>query len=233
MPMGGLGSRFADAGYTTPKPLIEVDGKPMFMRAMESFPADWDIDHVFVVRTDQDERYGLANMIREACPGAKIALLDHNTGGAVETCLVARNLIDTDIPLIVADCDIRFRSAEYRDLAEGMGLDGILASFESSDARYSYAEVDGNGLVTRTAEKVPISRHALLGGYWFKSGGWFLSLADRFLGDGRPDGLAEYYLSHLFNIALSEGAHIGLAAVDSYDIWGTPEELRAYEAKSK
>ncbi|MBR3225740.1 MAG: glycosyltransferase family 2 protein [Atopobiaceae bacterium] len=233
MPMGGLGSRFADAGYTTPKPLIEVDGKPMFLRATESFPESWDLDSVFVVRKEHEERFGLARMIAEASPEARIALLDHDTRGPVETCLEARELVNPEIPIVVADCDIRFRSIAYVSMAESGDYDGILASFRSRDPRYSYAEVGEDGFVCRTAEKVPISEHALLGGYWFRSGGRFFSLADEFMKMGLPDGLAEYYLSHLFNIALSDGDRIGLADVDGYDIWGTPEELDAYVAASR
>ncbi len=233
MPMGGLGSRFAKAGYKTPKPLIEVDGRPMFLRASESFPSHWDIDHAFVVRAEHEELYGLASMIKDACPGARVALLDHDTRGPVETCLEARDFVDPDIPIVIADCDIRFRSRRYVELAEQGVCDGILAGFYSQDARYSYAELDGDGFVTRTAEKRPISTHALLGGYWFRTARYFYELADRFMEDGLPEGLAEYYLSHLYNIALANGARVGFAEVDGYDIWGTPEELIAYEAGTK
>ncbi len=228
MPMGGLGSRFRDAGWDTPKPLIEVDGRPMFLRALESFPDSWDADHVFVIRKDQDDAYDLGAMIGDALPGARVAVLDHDTRGAVETCLLARDLVDCDVPLIVADCDIRFRSEAYARLAEQGGLDGLLASFRSCDPRYSFAELGEDGMVVRTAEKVAISDHALLGGYWFGTGERFFGLAERFLSEGLPEGLKEYYLSHLFNMLLADGGKVGLADVDSYDIWGTPEELEAY-----
>lgn len=228
MPMGGLGQRFADAGYTTPKPLIDVDGKPMFIRALESFPNDWAIHNVFVIRKDQNDEYGLRGLILEACPTAKIAVLDRNTGGAVETCLAAENLIDPSIPVIIADCDIRFRSKGYVEEIESRRFDGVLVGFDSRDARYSYAEVDDDGIVTRTAEKVVISSHALLGGYYFGSAELFLSLAHRFLDEGLDNGLKEFYVSHLFNMMLEQHKTVGYAEVDIFDIWGTPEELEAY-----
>lgn len=88
MPMGGLGSRFATAGYTTPKPLIEVDGMPMFMRALQSFQGfTGDISYIFVIRKEHDQAYKLADSIRRELPEAKIAILDHDTDGAVESSL--------------------------------------------------------------------------------------------------------------------------------------------------
>ena len=38
MPMAGSGSRFKKYGYHTPKPLIKVNGEPMFIKAAKSFP---------------------------------------------------------------------------------------------------------------------------------------------------------------------------------------------------
>ena len=36
IPMAGAGKRFFDAGYVFPKPLIEVDNKPMIQWVIES-----------------------------------------------------------------------------------------------------------------------------------------------------------------------------------------------------
>lgn len=229
MPMGGLGQRFFDAGYTTPKPLIDVDGSPMFLRALESFPADWDIQSVFVVRKDHDERYDLKHLIKENLPTAQVSILENNTRGTVETCLNAAELIEPDEPVIIADCDIRFHSEEYCEKVESGRYDGMLVGFRSSDPRYSYAELDDAGLVRRTAEKVPISDHALLGGYYFGAGKLFLDIAHRFVEQGLSEsGLKEFYVSHLYNMLLQDDKSIGYADVDDYDIWGTPEELQRY-----
>lgn len=232
MPMGGLGSRFAKEGYTTPKPLIEVDGKPMFMRALESFQAVPSIQHIFVIRKAQDETYDLANQIRTQLPEAKIAILDHDTGGAVETCLIAKDLIDDSLPIAVADCDIYFESQAYFEkVAECQATgkpDAMLLTFPSDDARYSYVELDGDGKAVRTAEKVVISNHAILGGYFFRSGGLFKKLAEQFIADGLPENLKEYYMSHLFNILLEQNGVIEIADIDKRYIFGTPEELNAY-----
>jgi len=234
MPMGGLGSRFASAGYTTPKALIEVDGKPMFMRALDSFAAVDDIDYIFVIRKEHDEKYDLANKIHSQLPAAKLAILDHDTRGAVETCMIAEDLIDDTLPISVADCDIYFESVEYfnRALADTRP-GGLLLAFNSSDPRYSYAEVTANGEVVRTAEKVVISNHALLGGYFFSSGTLFKRVAREFVSKPLPSGLKEYYMSHLFNMLLEQEERVEIAQIDKMHIFGTPEELNAYLESQK
>lgn len=233
MPMGGLGSRFSSAGYDTPKPLIEVDGKPMFMKALDSFRALEGVSYIFVIRKEHDGKYGLAGKINAHLPGAKIAILDHDTRGAVESCLVAENMIEDNSPIVIADCDIYFESKTYFEKitnAQRTGKpDGILLAFSSSDPRYSYVELANDGSVVRTAEKVVISDHAILGGYFFSSGKLFKRLANNFVSRDLPAGLKEYFMSHLFNMLLTDGGNIEIADVDEKHIFGTPEELEAYK----
>lgn len=234
MPMGGLGSRFAKAGYTTPKAMIEVDGKPMFIRALESFAGVPDIQHIFVIRKEHVEQYDLENQIRNHLPDAKISILDHDTGGAVESCMIAKEHIDDTLPISVADCDIYFQSKTYFDkIAESRETgkpDGMLLTFPSNDPRYSYVELDDNGKAVRTAEKIVISDHAILGGYFFKSGALLKELSEKFLNEGLPEGLKEYFMSHLFNMLLERDGDIQIADIDVMHIFGTPEELDAYNA---
>ena len=133
--MGGLGTRFRKVGVTTPKPLIEVDGVPMFQRALRSF-APWEGDKTVtvVVRADDDAEHGLARRVTAVEPSADIVLLDHDTSGAVETCLEARDRLDPDQPLVIMDCDIAFDSPEYfRVLADAGRVRLILALLEGGE----------------------------------------------------------------------------------------------------
>ncbi len=229
MPMGGLGSRFTKEGYLTPKPLIEVDGKPMFMRALDSFAGIDNVSHIFVIRSEYIEKYDLANKIKQRLPAAKISILDHNTDGAVETCLIAEEHIDDHAPISVADCDIYFESEDYFAKAlSSTPPEGMLLTFKSTDPRYSYVKVDDNGAAMETAEKIVISNDAILGGYFFSSGSLFKQLAHQFVDLPLPDGLNEYYMSHLFNLLLRDSAHVQIAQVDKKYIFGTPEELAQY-----
>lgn len=232
MPMGGLGQRFRDQGYDTPKPLIEVDGVAMFQKALaayDDYPGDKR--HLFVIRKDTDEEYALADRIRSLLPDAQIIVLTHNTGGAVETCLIAEEMIDPELPLVIMDCDITFDAPLYfekmKEAVDEAKFDGLLLSFTSSDPRYSFAEVNEEGIVTRTAEKVAISDNALMGAYFFTKAATFLDAAHTLVERQLGEEMKEYYVSLIYNILIDTGRRVGLAK-GSFTSFGTPEELQAY-----
>lgn len=235
MPMAGEGSRFLNEGWTTPKPLIKLYDKTLFQRAIDSVLIDGvSMKYSFIVRQEHIEKYQIDEQIKNLLPQANIFSVLRTTRGAVETCMVAESAIDDNDAIVVMDCDLEFRSKRYSELIqqaislpEEKAFGGALVSFESSDPRYSYAEVDDNMKVIRTAEKEPISNHALCGAYFFASGRTFKRIAHQLLEDGTHDK-AEFYVSLLFNYMLAEGKDVYLANMEEYYSYGTPEELKIY-----
>ncbi len=235
MPMAGEGSRFAKAGWTTPKPLIELNGIPLFQRAIGSVAIEGvEMKYSFIVRQEHIDKQHINKLITDILPEANVFSVLKTTRGAVETCLVAESAIGDDDAVVVMDCDLEFRSKRYNELvARALSLPageadgGALVSFESDNPRYSYAEIDNEGRVLRTAEKDPISSHALCGSYFFGSGKDFKRIAHQLLDDG-THGKAEFYVSLLYNYLLDEGKVVRLAPMEEYYSYGTPEELQAY-----
>ena len=235
MPMAGEGSRFAKAGWTTPKPLIELRGVPLFQRAIGSVVLPGvEMKYSFIVRQEHIDKQHINRLIQDILPEARIFSVLKTTRGAVETCLVAEAAIDDDDAVVVMDCDLEFRSVGYNQLvSKALSLPadeadgGALVSFESDNPRYSYALVDDGGRVLRTAEKEPISNHALCGAYFFGSGKDFKRIAHQLLDDG-THGKAEFYVSLLYNYLLAEGKIVRLATMEEYYSYGTPEELKNY-----
>lgn len=235
MPMAGEGSRFKDAGWTTPKPLIILHGKPLFLHAIDSVKIeDVQIKYSFIVRQEHIDEYQLDQKIKEILPNANIFSVQKTTRGAVETCLKAESAIKADDGIIVMDCDLEFRSNTFNRCIKKILLNpidkvngGILVSFESNNPRYSYAEVDDNNNVIRTAEKQVISNHALCGAYFFSTGKGFLSAAYRLMNEPHFDK-SEYYVSLLYNYLLKNREMVSLASMEEYFSYGTPEELKRY-----
>lgn len=235
MPMAGEGSRFLKEGWTTPKPLIELKGQPLFKRAISSVNIDgMPMKYSFIVRQEHIERYGIDKGIKSFLPEANVFSVLTTTRGAVETCLIAENAIDDEDGVIVMDCDLEFRSEKFisliqdilsRDINDCQG--GALVSFESDQPRYSYAAIDDEGYVIRTAEKEVISNHALCGAYFFGSGRKFKQIAHRLL-DEPEFKKPEYYVSLLYNYLLADGEKVYLAPMEEYYSYGTPEELKRY-----
>ena len=238
MPMAGEGTRFSKAGWTTPKPLIELRGVPLFRRAIDSVAIEGvEMKYSFIVRQEHIDKQHIDKLIKEIQPDANVFSVLKTTRGAVETCLVAESAIDDEDAVVVMDCDLEFRSKRYNELvanALSVSADeadgGALVSFESDNPRYSYALVDDEDRVLRTAEKDPISTHALCGAYFFGSGKDFKRIAHQLLEDG-THGKAEFYVSLLYNYLLDEGKVIRLATMEEYYSYGTPEELLFYSKK--
>ena len=233
MPMAGEGSRFRNAGWTTPKPLIELDGKPLFVRAIESVKINGaPMKYSLIVRQEHIDEHHIDESIKEILPEAMIYSVEKTTRGAVETCLMAEKGIDDNDAVVVMDCDLEFRSEAYRKIIEEALHDnsargGALVSFESNLPKYSYAEIDTNSNVIRTAEKEVISSHALCGAYFFASGKEFKEVAHQLLNE--PVMLKpEFYVSLLFNYLLKKGDVVKLAPMGLYRSYGTPEELQQY-----
>lgn len=235
MPMAGEGSRFLKEGWTTPKPLIELNGQPLFKHAISSVTdKDIQMKYSFIVRQEHIDKYQIDKGIRSFLPEANLFSVVKTTRGAVETCLIAENAITDDDAVIVMDCDLEFRSKKFMEIIKQIlnkpieeATGGALVSFESNEPRYSYAALGEDGFVARTAEKEVISNHALCGAYFFASGRRFKQIAHLLLAEPaftKP----EYYVSLLFNYLLKDGEKVWLALMEEYYSYGTPEELKRY-----
>lgn len=235
MPMAGEGSRFLKEGWTIPKPLIKLHDKELFLRALSSvYIDDAPIKYSFIVRQEHIDKYQIDIKIKRLLPEANIFSVKETTRGAVETCLKARSVMSKEDSILIMDCDLEFSSKSYtkyireilsKPVNEVNG--GILVSFNSNLPKYSYAEIDENYNVIRTAEKEVISNHALCGAYFFSKSSSFLMAADEMLADANFDK-PEFYVSLLFNTLLKNGETVKLARMEEYYSYGTPEELKRY-----
>lgn len=235
MPMAGEGSRFLNEGWTTPKPLIKLHGKELFLRAIESVKIEnAPLKYSFIVRQEHIDKYQIDKKIKSILPKSEIFSVEKTTRGAVETCMLANSAISEEDSIVVVDCDLEYRSCEYVNYVKSILNSpinevngGLLVSFNSDNPRYSYAETDKNNFVIRTAEKEVISNHALCGAYFFSKSDSFLSAAQSMLSDNSFKA-PEYYVSLLYNTLLRKGERVKLVNMESYCSYGTPDELKKY-----
>lgn len=235
MPMAGEGTRFMNEGYLTPKPLIEFKGSPLFLRAINSLKyIDAPKKYSFIVRQEHIDRYQVDEKIKAILPDANIVSVLNTTRGAVETCMLAQPFMDIDDAIVALDCDLEFYSKQFdKNVKEILSKPiedvngGVLVSFTAEDARYSFAEIDADNNVIRTAEKDPISNHALVGSYFFSKTDSFVYAANKLLAEPIFDK-PEYYLSLLYNCLIKNEEIIKLSQIDEYYSYGTPEELKSY-----
>ena len=237
MPMAGEGSRFLQTGVVTPKPLIKVEGKPLFQRAIAGLSAlDAPRKYTFIVLQEHIDRFAIDRRLKRGFPTAEVIAVAKTTRGATETCLLAADRISPDEAVVVQDCDLEFFSSSFNagiaaDLTCDTGVAGRVISFDSDHPRYSYAEVDQENHVVRTAEKKVISSHALAGAYYFARGADFLTVANELVRRFEQADLnvKELYLSLLYNLLLEDKRTIMLHELEQYRSFGTPEELQGLE----
>ena len=227
IPMAGAGSRFEQAGYTFPKPLIEVNGKPMIQVVIENL--NLDANYIYVVQKSHREKYNLDTLLNLLTPGCKIVETDGLTEGAACTALLSKKYIDSDAPLFFANSDqfVEWDSNEFMYKMQETNSDGGIVSFLATHPKWSFAKVDENGLVTEVAEKKPISNTATVGFYYWKHGSDFVKYAEQMIEKNiRVNN--EFYVCPVFNEAIKDKKHIRTFNVSKMWGLGTPEDLKYY-----
>jgi dTDP-glucose pyrophosphorylase len=213
IPMAGLGRRFAEAGFSLPKPLVSVNGKPMIGVVIDNLRPKLAHRFVFICQTSHVKLYELDKTLLSFAPGANIVEIDEITDGAVCTVLKAERLIG-DGPLMIANCDQFIDHSIDSYLLHTGDLDGLIMTMSASDPKWSFVALDDDGLVSRVAEKVAISSIATVGIYYFARGADFIWAAESMLEAGaRVNG--EFYLAPVYNFLIARGARIGSYCIGS------------------
>jgi NDP-sugar pyrophosphorylase family protein len=226
VPMAGLGSRFQQAGYTVPKPLIEVRGRPMYAWAADSLPLASASRLIFILLASQPEFPQLRDDIRRRYSKHNPIVLDVPalTAGQAVTVLQAKEFIANDEALLIHNADTAFTVAPgWVGEAWRTGCDGALLVFRSDESRWSYSREGPDGWVTEVREKQVISPWASTGTYWFRRGADFVRLAEERVRTGRREA-AEYYVGPLFNDLIAAGAHVKNFPIQRLFCFGTPED---------
>ena len=228
--MAGAGSRFQKAGYTFPKPLIEVNNKPMIQVVVENldFPDD---NHIFICQEEHYKQYALKYLMNLIRPDSNIVTINKMTEGAACTTLLAEKYIDSDEPLVIANSDQYvdwiYGSQDFIGDAVKRDLDGSIVTFKATHPKWSFAKVNEDGFVTEVAEKKPISDIATVGIYYWKKGSDYVKYAKQMIQKNiRTNN--EFYVCPVFNEAVKDGQKIGTYNIDKMWGLGTPEDLNNF-----
>lgn len=235
IPMAGAGSRFVDAGYTTPKPFIDVLGKPMISHVMNNMNVDGA--HFYLIGRKE-------HLIKEASLVTKLSSqysvtfieIDKLTEGTACTVLYASKFINNDSPLIIANSDqlVDINMSDYVDDCLNRKLDGSILTFHDSSGNlnWSYAKIDSDGILLEVKEKQAISEYASAGIYFYTKGKYFIESAINMI--VKQDKVKnEYYTCPTYNYLVKENLKIGIYNVDYSQMHslGTPSELNYFLGK--
>lgn len=237
VPMAGLGSRFKTKGYLKPKPFIDVSGKPMITRVIENLYHP-EAHYILIGRSEHlQQEAELVSQIRSSF-NASFLGIDVHTEGTALTVLFARERINTDLPLLIANSDqlVDTPIDQFIDDCFKRGLDGSILTFSDHERnpKWSFARINEAGFVVEVQEKKAISEFATVGIYLFARGKYFVNGAiDMVINNDRVNN--EFYTCPVYNYLIKDGRKIGIYNIEFSQMHGlgTPEDLEKYLAIQK
>lgn len=232
IPAAGQGKRFAEAGYQHPKPLIDVDGRPMIDHVLENFRGVGR--PVVIMQQRHVQQYCADTVVKHLAADAEVVTVEGLTEGAACTVLAAESLIDNGSELVLANSDqvVDVDIQAFVDEMRRHDADGGILTFRDDSPKWSYARCDAEGRVTEVAEKIVISDQATVGIYYFRRGSDFVHYARQMMQkDIRVNN--EFYVCPVFNELIGDDRVVYAHEIAPGDMHGlgTPEDLKAYLAR--
>jgi dTDP-glucose pyrophosphorylase len=235
IPMAGRGSRFANAGFTTPKPLIPVGGRPMIQWVIDNVRPSRAHRFTFICLQEHLDQYPeVPRELRRICPGCEIVPVAAVTEGAACTVLLSRKFIDSADPLMIANSDqiVELDINGYLAAADAPGVAGLIMTFWADHPKWSYCRMRADGTVSEVVEKQVVSNDATVGIYNFRHGRDFVRAADAMIAANlRVNN--EFYVAPTYNQIIAEGGKIitmktGREGNGMHGV-GTPEDLEKFK----
>ncbi len=232
--MAGAGSRFSNAGYTDPKPLIPINGVPMIKLVIDNIKSKIiDCNFIFICQKEHVKLYNLTHKLNTFIPGCKIIEIDGITEGAACTVLKAESLINNNTPLMIANSD-QFIDIQIDDYLRSMDdgkFEGYIMTMTANDPKWSFVGFDNNGNINQVVEKKVISEEATVGIYNFLSGSLFVNAAKKMIAaNDRVNN--EFYVAPVYNYIIKKNSKVGYYNIGSefdgmYGL-GTPDDLNKF-----
>lgn len=233
--MAGRGSRFANAGYTLPKPLIEIHGHPMIEYVVKNIRPDYECCYIFICLQEHLDTYNLSERLESIAPGCIIVPVNQVTEGAACTVLLAEKYIDNNDPMMIANSD-QYVDIDINNYLDAMGdYDGLIMTMTADDPKWSFIQYDKAGFVTLLREKEVISDEATVGIYNYKKGADFVKYAKQMIKKNiRVNN--EFYVAPVYNEMIEDGKKLVYYNIGQDDEkmhgLGTPEDLEKFLAKT-
>jgi NDP-sugar pyrophosphorylase family protein len=243
VPMSGFGERFRRAGYEIPKPLIEVEGKPIIAHVVDMFPREHEF--IFICNRDHlaNGEYRMESILRQCCPSGRIVGIPPHKLGPIHAVRQVESMIDPERPVVVNYCDFTcyWNWHDFKKFVAATSCSGAIPAYKGfhphslGSTYYAYMQ-EANGWVQDIQEKQPYTNNRLnefasSGTYYFASGkimndAFRVSMEREWHFDG------EYYVSLAYKHLLGEDRSVAVYPIQHFMQWGTPEDVAEYSGWS-
>lgn len=237
IPMSGLGERFLKAGYELPKPLIEVDGRPMIEYVVSMFSK---LDRfTFICNEDHLQSTRLADTLESIAPGCAVRAISTHRQGPVYAVLQCLDSLEDEEETIVNYCDF-YSLWNYQDFLSTVRREkvaGAVAAYRHFHPHMlgtdNYAFIKACGMhLEAIQEKKPFTDNRMAefasnGTYYFSRGQYVSKYFKRLLERDEPIN-GEHYVSMVYNLMVEDSLPVDVYEVDYMLQWGTPRDLQEY-----
>lgn len=227
IPMAGLGSRFPN--HKLPKPLIDVNNKPMIQAVIDSLGIDGKL--IFIARNSHIDDYNIDKLLKDLYD-CEVISVDHLTEGPACTALLAKEYINNSEPLIITNCDqiMHWDKNSFQTFCKHYPKDGFVVTYYANTTKNSYAKLDKFGNVVEIKEKEIISNVSLNGIHFWKSGRYFIESALAMIAADERAPNGEFYVGPSYNKMIEVGYKVGIYHIPNCQHWaiGTEEDLEDY-----
>lgn len=243
IPMSGFGERFRKAGYAVPKPLIEIDGKPIIGHVIDMFPGETDF--IFICNEDHlaNPDYRMREILSQHCPSGKIIGIPPHKLGPIHAVTLAKEWIKPDSPVVVNYCDFTcyWDWTHFKQWVAKLGCAGAVPAYRGfhphtlGTTNYAYMR-EADGWMLDIQEKQPytdnrMEEYASSGTYYFASGKLMLECFERTVAENLNIG-GEFYVSLAYKPLLVSQLPVAVYDLQHFMQWGTPADVREYEGWS-
>lgn len=235
IPMAGSGSRFKEAGFEKIKPLIKVGEDTMISQAVTSLGIAGK--YTFIIRegdsTEELEKilFALEDEI-EHVEKVKIIKINYLSDGPACTALLAKDIINSTDPLVIANCDqiMNWNGEAFKNFCLHNAYDGVVVTYYADTPKNSYAKLNKRGLITEIKEKEIISNISLNGIHFWKKGSYYVESAETMISENKKSKNGEFYIGPTYNEMINMNMKVGIYHVPNiqHNAIGTPEDLDRY-----
>ena len=240
IPMAGIGKRFLDAGYKTPKPFLMVEGATMIEHVFNLYPANGNF--LLICNNSHLKMRSVKKILNNIKGNKTIVGIDNHELGPVHTILKAESFIKDNEPVIVNYSDFMMLW-EFKDFMSKVANPEVASvsvcykNFHPHLLRnnlYAGVKVNDSMQAIEVREKYSFTENLMdtwqqAGTFYFKTGKLLKDYSRQVIAKGIAHA-GEHYVSHLFNLLIKDGLKSLVYPIDYFCQWGTPEDLESYEA---
>jgi NDP-sugar pyrophosphorylase family protein len=242
IPMSGIGNRFIEAGYSRPKPLIVIDGKPIIEHVCNLFPGETKF--TFICNSKHLKETDIREVLLSIKPNSNVVEIPNHKKGPVYAVSLVEDLIEDEEEVIVNYCDFG-TYWDYEDFLKHTrerNADGAVPAYKRfhphmlGTTNYAFMRDDKQWML-EIKEKAPftnnrMNEYASNGTYYFKKGKFVKKYFNELMQkDINLNG--EYYVSLIYNLLVADGLKVSIYDIEHMLQWGTPQDVEEYNSWSK